>query len=229
MARRLARRYAGRGEVFDDLAQVAALALVKAVDRYDSRRDTLFLSYALPSISGALKRHFRDTAWGTRVPRATQELVLRVRAACGELAQRLGRQPTSAELAEHLDVELDAILAAHAAVHAYRPMSMDALLSPVDDGASANLVRALGHRDAHYAAVDNQLTVRALMAALPDRDRRIVTMRFYQEMTQTQIAAVLGVSQMQVSRLLRQCLTRLRAAMTGPHPESARRYAHARS
>jgi len=112
MARRIARRYAGRGEPLDDLIQVAALALVKAVDGYDTSRDTLFVSYAIPSITGALKRHFRDHAWGMRVPRGMQELVLLVRDTSGELAHRLGRPATPAELAQHLDITADRLLAA---------------------------------------------------------------------------------------------------------------------
>jgi RNA polymerase sigma-B factor len=133
MARRLARRYVGRGEPLDDLAQVAAMALAKAVDGYDSSREIPFISYAIPSIVGALKRHFRDATRGMRVPRAMQELVLVVRTASGELARRLGRPATPTEVAEHLNVALEHLLAAQAAALAYRPISLDASLVTADD------------------------------------------------------------------------------------------------
>jgi len=216
MARRIARRYAGRGEPLDDLIQVAALALVKAVDGYDTSRDTLFVSYAIPSITGALKRNFRDHAWGMRVPRGMQELVLLVRDTSGELAHRLGRPATPAELAQHLDITADRLLAANSAALAYRPVSLDIPSTRDDSIGTADLARALGHTDPRYDAVDNRLTLRTLVAALPERDRRIVTKYFYEEMTQAQIAAQIGISQMHVSRLLRSCLTRLHAQMTAP-------------
>jgi RNA polymerase sigma-B factor len=226
MARRIARRYAGRGEPLDDLNQVAALALVKAVDGYDTSRDTLFVSYAIPCITGALKRHFRDTAWGMRVPRGMQELVLLVRDTSGELAHRLGRPATPAELAQHLDITMDRLLAAHTAAFAYRPVSLDIASTRDDSIGTADLARALGHADPRYDAVDNRLALRSLVAALPERERRIVTMYFYEEMTQAQIGAQIGISQMHVSRLLRSCLTRLQAQMTAPpvrHPAPAGR------
>ena len=221
LARRLARRYAGRGEPLEDLTQVAVLALVKAVDKYDTSRDSRFVSYAIPSILGALKRHFRDTGWGVRVSRTVQELVLAVRATSGDLGHRLGRSPTSAELAEYLDVPVDRLLAAQAAVFAYRPGSLDVPATGVDGVGAADLVKALGRTEPRYDAVDDRLTIRALVAALPERDRRIVTMRFFDGMTQTQIAAAIGVSQMQVSRLLRQCLDRLHLAMTSDRAGSS--------
>jgi RNA polymerase sigma-B factor len=197
MARRLAHRDGGRGEAYDDLAQVAALALIKAVDGYDPQRGSVFVSYAIPTIIGSLKRHFRDTAWGLRVPRAMQKLVLLVRATSGELAHWLGRPPTAAELAGH----------------AYRPGSLNEELSIVDSAGRTNLVRATGTIDPNVAAIDNALMVRTLVAARPERERRIVIMRFHGEMTQTRIAAAVGVSQMHVSRLLRLILTQLRVAM----------------
>ena len=220
MARRLARRYAGRGELLEDLVQVAALALVRAVDGYDSTRENLFVSYAIPSIVGSLKRHFRDTAWGMRVPRSTQELVLATRAASDELIQRLGRTATPVELAEHLHVTVRQVLAAQAATHAYRPQSLDAPQHRRDGG---DMVDDLGSTDPRFAAVDDQLMLRTLVRALPARERRILTLRFYDEMTQGQIGTEIGVSQMHVSRLLKQTLARLQAGMTasgasGPVP-----------
>jgi RNA polymerase sigma-B factor len=215
MARRLARRYAGRGVLFEDLVQVAALALVRAVDGYDSTRGTLFLSFAIPTIDGSLKRHFRDTTWGMRVPRSTQELVLATKTASGEVSQRLGRAATLTELAEHMHVTVENLLDAQAATHAYRPESLDA--------ADAELMDVLGSPDPRFAAVDDQLMLRALVGALPARERRILTLRFYHEMTQAEIAAEVGVSQMHVSRLLRQTLAHLQARITasgasGPVP-----------
>jgi RNA polymerase sigma-B factor len=209
MARRLARRYAGRGELLDDLAQVAALALIKAVDGYDPSRQIAFASYAVPSILGALKRHFRDTAWGMRVPRSIQKLALEVATATGELSQRLGRFPTSAELADHLHVRVDDLLAAVGAWQAYHLASLDEPHAGTD---SADLI---GGIDPRYAGVDDRVSLRPHFAALPLRERRILTMRFYGDMNQTQIAAEIGLSQMHVSRLLTQSLARLRAAMPG--------------
>jgi RNA polymerase sigma-B factor len=211
IARRLARRYADRGELLEDLVQVAALALVRAVDGYDSTRENPFISYAIPSIVGSLKRHFRDTAWGMRVPRSTQELVLAMRTASGELSQRLGRSATPTELAEHLHVTAEQVLAAQAAEHAYRPGSLDApqyRLNGVD------VADVLGTADPRLAAIDDQLTLRSLVRALPERERRILTLRFYDDLTQAQIGIEIGVSQMHVSRLLKQTLARLQAGMT---------------
>jgi RNA polymerase sigma-B factor len=212
MANQLARRYAGRGELLDDLAQVAALALIKAVDGYDSRRQVPFARYAVPSILGALKRHFRDTAWGMRVPRRTQELVRDVATATGVLSQRQGRPPTPAELADHLHATVDDLVVAIEAAQAYRPASLNA---PYTGTGSADLIELIGGTDPRYTRVDDHLWLRPLFAALPLRERRILTMRFYGQMSQTRIAAEVGLSQMHVSRLLRQSLARLRAAMPG--------------
>jgi RNA polymerase sigma-B factor len=220
MARRVARRYADRGELLEDLVQVAALALVKAVDGYDSTRENLFISYAIPSIVGSLKRHFRDTAWGMRVPRSTQELVLATRTASGELSQRLGRSATPTEIAKHLHVTVERLLVAQAAAHAYRPQSLDAAQIWLD---GVDVADVLGSADPRFAAIDDQLTLRTLVRALPARERRILTLRFYDELTQAQIGNEIGVSQMHVSRLLKQTLGLLQAGMTasgapGPVP-----------
>lgn len=210
MANRLARRYAGRGELFDDLAQVAALALVKAVDGYDPSRQIPFPGYAVPTIVGALKRHFRDTAWGMRVARPTQELAREVVAATGELSQQQGRSPTPAELADYLHVHADDIRAAMSASQAYHLASLNAPRAGTD---SVDLIDVIGGIDPHYAYIDDHLSLWPLLAALPPRERRILTMRFFGQMTQTRIAVEVGLSQMHVSRLLRQSLAQLRAAM----------------
>jgi len=221
----LARRYAGRGERYDDLRQVAALALVKAVDGYDPDRSTPFVSYAAPTIIGALKRHFRDTAWGMRVPRSTQELLHAIPAATGHLTHLRGRLPTPVELAEHLSVNIDVLLAATAAGQVYRLPSLN---EPVVGCDSAELVDLIGAVDPRYDDVDDHLALRPLVAALPPRERRILAMRFYDEMTQDRIGAELGISQMHVSRLLRQTLAQLRAGLlapTDPPPEAGPRHA----
>jgi len=209
MARQLARRYTGRGELLDDLAQVAAVALINAVDRYDPGRQVPFAAFATPSILGTLKRHFRDTAWAMRVPRSVQELALKVPAATDELSQQKGLIPTTAELADHLHVTVDDVLAADDARQNYRLASLD---TPHPDTGKAQ-VDTLGDTDPRYAGVDDHVSLQPLLAELPLRERRMLTMRFYEYMTQSQIAAELGVSQMHVSRMLRDSLARLRAAI----------------
>jgi RNA polymerase sigma-B factor len=211
IARNLARRYAGRGEPLDDLTQVAALALIKAVDGYDPSRQVAFASYAVPSILGALKRHFRDTAWAMRVPRRTQELTLAIAAATTDLSHQLGRSPTTADLADHLHVRVDDIVVAIAAAKAYQLTSLNTSCAAGDNGDPAELIDLLGDPDSRYARVDNHLLLRPLFAALPLRERRILTMRFFGDMSQAQIAAEIGISQMHVSRLLTQSIARLRA------------------
>ncbi len=211
MAGRLARRYAGRGELRDDLAQVAAVALINAVDRYDPSRQVPFTGFAVPSILGALKRHFRDTAWAMRVPRPIQELALKVPAAADELGHQRGRTPTTAELADHLQATVDDVRAAVGAWHNYRLASLN---TPHPD-TGADWGDVIGGVDPRYASIDDHVTLQSLVAELPLRARRILTMRFNDHMTQTQIAAEIGTSQMHVSRLLKHTLARLRAAMPG--------------
>jgi RNA polymerase sigma-B factor len=211
MARQVARRYAGRGELFDDLVQVAAVALIKAVDRYDPSRQVPFAGFAVPSILGALKRHFRDTAWAMRVPRPVQELALKVTAVADELGQQRGRTLTTAELADYLQVTADDVLGAVGAWRNYRLASLN--MPHTDTG--SNFADVIGGIDPRYADIDDHLSLQPLVAELPIRERRILTMRFNDHMTQTQIAAEIGMSQMHVSRLLRQTLARLRAAMPG--------------
>ncbi|MEH0824213.1 MULTISPECIES: SigB/SigF/SigG family RNA polymerase sigma factor [unclassified Micromonospora] len=210
MAGRLARRYVGRGEPYDDLAQVAALALVKAVDGFDVKRGLPFAGYAVPTILGALRRHFRDTTWDMRVPRQVQELNSRMRAVTGELTQRQGHHPSAAELADQLEVGVDEILAAVLAGQAYRLVSLDAPHHRTDDFETLALIGAV---DPGFAQVDERLALRPLLAALPLRERRILTMRFHDHLTQKRIANEVGLSQMHVSRLLKQSLTRLRTRL----------------
>jgi RNA polymerase sigma-B factor len=186
---------------------VAAVALIKAVDGYDSSRPVPFVGYAVPFVLGSLKRHFRDATWAMRVPRSTQELSRRVGTATAELSQLLLHTPTRVELAAHLQVDVASLAAAVAAGRNYRLASLDSP-PPGADGADF-----IGDLDPHYADVVDYLSLQPLVAALPLRERRILTMRFYEHMSQTQIAAEVGLSQMHVSRLLRKTLTRLRAAI----------------
>jgi RNA polymerase sigma-B factor len=219
MARRLARRYRAAGGLSEDLAQVAALALVKAVDAYDPDRQVPFVGYAVPSIIGALKRYFRDSTWAMRVPRGTKAMVLQLRTATDDLSQLRGQPPNPTELAAHLQVRVEDVWAATLAARAYRLESLDTPRMRDDDHPGGDTLVALGAIEARYAQIDDELAVGAVMAGLPARERRILTMRFYDEMTQASIATELGLSQMHVSRLLRQTLTRLRLDLTGTGAE----------
>jgi RNA polymerase sigma-B factor len=208
----LARRFAGRGEPLADLTQVAVIGLIKAVDRFDANRGVAFASYAMPTILGEIKRHFRDTAWTVRVPRRLQELTLQLSTVTEDLAHVLHRPPTTAELAARLGVSQRDVLAARRCAYAYRPLSFE---QPAPDSEGLRLIDSLGGPDPGIDAVDNRdaLRLRQRLAELPERDRRIIALRFYAEMSQAQIAAAIGVSQMHVSRLLARSLTRLREAM----------------
>jgi RNA polymerase sigma-B factor len=206
MAGYLARRFAGRGEPVADLTQVAVVGLIKAVDRFDADRGVLFASYAIPTIVGELKRHFRDTAWNVRVPRSVQELKLNLVSVTEDLAQLLQHSPTTAEVAARLGVSPREVLQARGTATAYRPVSIQQTAPGGDD---LYLIDLLPVTDRGIEAVDNRETLRVLLAALPARDQMVIRMRFYADMTQSQIATQIGVSQMQVSRLLTRSLTRL--------------------
>ncbi|MGX6603816.1 SigB/SigF/SigG family RNA polymerase sigma factor [Micromonosporaceae bacterium Da 78-11] len=215
-AGRIAHRYRGRGESLEDLEQVARLGLVKAVDRYDPRRGS-FTAYAVITMSGEIKRHFRDKAWGVHVPRRVQDLSLEVGRASRTLTGLLSRTPTTAELAERLDVSSEAVLDAIGSAAGYAPSSLN--VSGPGDGAT-QLGDRLGAVDRDLESVDDRLTIAELLSRLPVRERRMLAMRFYGNRTQVEIAAELGVSQMHVSRLLARALTWLREAMLsdGPPP-----------
>jgi RNA polymerase sigma-B factor len=210
-AERLARRFHGLGEPTADLNQVAALALVKAVDRYDPNLGTDFPSFATPTILGDLKRHFRDRGWSVRVPRRLQELRLDINQARDQLTHELGRIPTVADLATHLDLDENAVIEALVAADAYRSTSLFTPVGAEDDGPA--LADRLGAEDHGYDAVDTHETLQPLLAGLPERERQLITMRFFGNMTQAHIAERLGISQMHVSRLLTRTLTRLREEM----------------
>jgi RNA polymerase sigma-B factor len=208
LARYLAQRFRNRGEPTDDLVQVANLALVKAVDGFDPSRGVPFTGYAIPVMSGELKRHFRDKCWDIRVPRRTQELRLQINHVTDELTHALGRSPTVADLAARLGASEEEIIEGLDAGHAYRTLSLDAPTGGDGDGTTA-LGDLIGGADADLEQVELRETLRPLLATLPERLQQIVTMRFFGNLTQLQIAAELGLSQMHISRLLREALTRL--------------------
>jgi RNA polymerase sigma-B factor len=216
LARRLAARFRGRGEPFDDLYQVAALALIKAVDCYDPCRQAAFSTYAIPTILGALKRHFRDSTWRVRVPRPIQDLALALTPTTAGLAQQLGRWPTLQELAKRLDTTDEDVARAANAWRARYPDSLDAP-SPAG-GEPQLLIDTIGAVDERLDGATNRHSLRPLLAALPAQQRRILAMRYYADMTQAQIAAQIGVSQMHISRVLARTLTQLRARMLTEQP-----------
>ena len=205
LAEAVARRFANRGEPLDDLVQVANYGLVKAVERFDVDRGVSFASFAIPTMIGELKRHFRDRTWSTKVPRSAKDLMLRLASATEELTTKLQRAPTVPELAEYLAIDVDAILEAVDARAAYRAGSLSSYGQRVEGDQDMQV----GDLDPHMIGVENKMTVRSLITALPDRERRIVELRFYEELTQSEIADIVGISQMLVSRLLRQALDRL--------------------
>jgi RNA polymerase sigma-B factor len=208
----LARRFRNRGEPLDDLVQVGTIGLIKAVDRFDSERGVEFSTFATPTIVGEIKRWFRDKGWSIRVPRRLQEMRLSLVAATGDLTQELGRSPTVAELAHRLSVDADAVLEGLESANAYSTVSLDARDPAALDGPSAGDL--LGGDDEALATVEFRESLRPLLAALAPRERRIVMLRFFRQMTQTQIAADLGMSQMHVSRLLARSLATLRDGLT---------------
>jgi RNA polymerase sigma-B factor len=211
LAHHLARRYANRGEPFDDLLQVALLGMLKAVERFDPDRGVEFASFAAATIEGELKRHFRDRTWSVHVPRGVQELHLRLSGASELLSQRLGRAPTLAELAHELAAREDDVLEAMEAGAAYRTASLDAP-GPSGDGRGL-FERWLSQEDESFEAAERRETVAALVEQLAEREQRIVREYFFGGRTQAEIGADLGISQMHVSRLLARALARLRVLL----------------
>jgi RNA polymerase sigma-B factor len=209
LARKLARRYAGAREPFEDLLQVASLGLVKAVDRFDAERGTAFSSFAVPTILGELKRYFRDLGWSVHVPRGAQELALKVEEGQQQLTTRTGRPPSVPELAEYLEMSIEDVLDALETAGAHHSTSLDAPREDAD-GELGSLVDAFGQVDERFELVDASVTIAASAHELTARERHVLALRFVQDLTQTQIADEIGVSQMQVSRILRRALARLR-------------------
>jgi RNA polymerase sigma-B factor len=207
LVRALASRYAGRGEALEDLVQVGSIGLIKAVDRFDVDRGVEFSSYAVPTIVGEIKRHFRDKAWAMHVPRRLKELSLKLSRTLDELTTELGRSPTIAELAEATGVEEEDVVDALDSSNAYSTRSLHA---PFEEGGDDSLADKLGEEETGYAEVEDGALVAAGLDALDERERQIVELRFFEEMTQSQIAAEIGISQMHVSRLLRRALATMR-------------------
>lgn len=209
LAEHIARRFAGRGEAFDDLLQIARVGLVLAVDRFDTTRGTTFLSYAVPTIMGEVRRHFRDTSWSVRVPRRLKELHLRITAVTPALAQRLNRMPNAGDLAAELGTDREEIAQALVAANGYSHDSLDAELE-TESTAKVSRLHTLGVEEPAYELVEETLTVEPLLDTLSDRERTVLELSFFQSRTQSQIGAELGVSQMQVSRILNRTLRTLR-------------------
>jgi RNA polymerase sigma-B factor len=206
LAAHVARRFGRRGPSDDDLRQVAFLALVKAVDRFDPEREVAFSTFAGRTIEGEIKRHFRDHTWTVRVPRSAKELHLRLRRATDELTHRLGRSPSVDELAADLGVSRDDVIEGIAAGSAYSTSSLDAPVGPEGEGGT----RELGSPDERYDHVTDAEMVERMIARLPTREQEIVRLRFYEELSQSEIAERVGISQMHVSRLLRRSFEQMR-------------------
>jgi RNA polymerase sigma-B factor len=209
LARSLARRYDRSSEPFEDLLQVASLGLIKAIDRFDITRGHAFASFAVPTILGELKRYFRDSGWAVHVPRGPQERALKVEQARQQLTTATGRPPTVFELAEYLELSQEDVLAALAAAQAYDALSLDAP-RPSESGEAASYGEHFGEEEVGYALVEANVTIAGALRHLPERERLVLHLRFVEDLTQTEIAARIGVSQMQVSRLLRRSLEQLR-------------------
>jgi RNA polymerase sigma-B factor len=210
LARQLARRYQRPEEPFDDLFQVACLGLVKAIDRFDLGREVAFSSYAVPTILGEIKRYFRDRTWSVRVPRDLQELALKVDRAVADLSLVLHRQPTVPEIAEKVRAEEEDVLEALEASGAYRATSLEAPRGGEEDSGDT-LGDTLGTEEQGFALAEHRATIAHLMRSLNQREREVLRMRFEEDLTQAEIGERIGVSQMQVSRIIRQSLARLRS------------------
>jgi RNA polymerase sigma-B factor len=206
----IARRFAGRGEPVDDLEQAGTVGLLNAVDRFEPDRGVDFLSYAVPTITGEIRRHFRDRTWSMRVPRRLKDLQSAINGAVGPLSQELGRAPRPSEIAQRLGLSTDEVVEGLDAQQAYRSSSLDELVA----GADTSLTDTLGEADAELEKVEYRQTLAPLLDELPERERKILVLRFFGNMTQTQIADRIGISQMHVSRLLAQTVATLRRRMT---------------
>jgi RNA polymerase sigma-B factor len=208
LATHLARRYANRGEPLDDLLQVAFVGMLKAVERFEPDRGLEFSTFATATVDGELKRHFRDKTWSVRVPRRSQELHLRLAPTIAELSQRLGRAPRIPEIAHELAIREEEVLEAMEVGGAYRSASLDN--SGSEGRESGGLVERLGIVDANFDLAEHRVLIERALEALPERERTILRLRFFEDRTQTEIAEVVGVSQMHVSRLLARSLADLR-------------------
>jgi RNA polymerase sigma-B factor len=222
LARSLARRYSHTSEPFEDLLQVASLGLLKALERFDPERQIAFASFAVPTILGELRRYFRDSSWGVHVPRDLQERALAVSNAQEQLTNERGRAPTVAELAQYLERPLEQVLDGLLAGQAYDPLALDApARSSNDDLDHTTHLDTLGDEDARYELVELDVTLAAALKQLPARERLIVRLRFIDELSQAEIGRRIGISQMQVSRLLRRSLEQLRRFTDAPDEGSS--------
>lgn len=209
LADHIARRFDGRGEPRDDLVQVARVGLVNAVNRFDVEAGSDFVSFAVPTIMGEVRRHFRDNSWSVKVPRRLKELHLRIGTATADLSQRLGRAPTATELAKELDMDRNEVIEGLVAGSSYNTLSIDSGGGGSNEDAPA-IADTLGDVDTGLAQIENREALRPLLASLPERERTVLVLRFFESLTQTQIAERVGISQMHVSRLLAKSLARLR-------------------
>jgi len=211
----LARRFSGRNEPMNDLVQVGAIGLIKAVDRFDPERGLEFSTYATPTILGEIKRHFRDTGWLIHVPRRAQELQTTLNTARADLSQELGRAPTVPELAKRIDIDEETVLEALDAARAYSGVPLDIFAAP---GEAVPEHPILGIVDEGFEQVEHRAVLRDVIATLPESEREILLLRFVANKTQTEIASIVGVSQMQVSRLVARGLKRMRETLGAPEP-----------
>jgi len=211
LVRRLARRYANRGEALDDLEQVGSVGLIKAIERFDISRELKLSTFAVPTVLGEIKRHFRDRVWSLRVPRDLQELNAKLSKQIDRLTLRLGRSPTVEELAEATAASVEQVLDAMQGAQAYSAVSLD---EPVGDGRQA--VDTLGAEDVNFAQAEHRELLRRGLDGLPDRERQILRLRFFEGLTQREIAEHVGISQMHVSRLIRRSLDEMRDTLESP-------------
>ena len=207
-----ARRFLNRGEPFDDLVQVGTIGLIKSVDRFDIERGVEFSTYATPTIIGEIKRYFRDKGWAIRVPRRLQELRMSITSVTGEMSQELGRSPTPREIAAKLGVSVEEVMEGIESANAYATLSLDAG-DGGEDGPGSSMLDSLGFDDEGLAHVEIRESIKPLIEQLPPREKRILLLRFFRGMTQSQIAEEIGVSQMHVSRLLNRTLEQLRDSL----------------
>jgi RNA polymerase sigma-B factor len=211
LVKSLARRYAGRGEALEDIEQVGAIGLIKAIDRYELSREVALTTYATPNVVGEIKRHFRDKGWAIRVPRALQELNGKMGPTIETLTARLGRSPSIAEIAAEFETSTEQVLEAMEAGSAYAPVSLSA--GPTSEG-ELDPLETIGDVDEEFDRTDDRASLEPALAGLPEREQEILRMRFEEGLTQTQIAEQVGISQMHVSRLIRRSLERMRKQLT---------------
>jgi len=211
LVRSLARRYAGRGEALEDIEQVGAIGLIKAIDRYELSREVALTTYATPNVVGEIKRHFRDKGWAIRVPRALQELNGKMGPTIERLTSKLGRSPSISEIAAEFETSTEQVLEALEAGSAYAPLSLSMGPSGEDE---LDPMETIGAEDPQFDRTDDRTSLEPALAALPEREREILRMRFEDGLTQTQIAERMGISQMHVSRLIRRSLERMRTQLT---------------